>query len=1100
MPRTRQKHAQYHSLLRAALFTCALIGAALLGGWLWVKSHVNDEIRRSIERRFAECYPDLHVTVRAARFIESHGIEVQGVSIARRDDGGLLAHIDELFAACPIDTAQLIAEQSPQPQRLVVRGLTVWAERSRDGKWNLARLWPLPKLGDGRCPPVAVENASVVISDLSRQPAGTFSMRNVNLRIALDERMAISDRSAAPAWKREYQLQGSLAADHCDRLEFNAVVDPDRGTWSAGGKAAGVRFTRQLLDDLPIRGLPIANAETLSWAAGASGNLQLQFSLAGDASKAETAATASTRPSCRFAVRGQLEHGQVVDPRLPYRIHEVRAGFYCDNQRLRIENLTARSGNAAIELTLDRRGLSAASPMTVQAKFTQLAIDPRVAESLPSELRLLWDRFQPQGTIDAEITAGFDGRRWSPQFDIRCRDLALAYFKFPYRIERTQGLVSLRDGVLSLDLQASAGGQAVAIRGLIEQPGTKNLGWIEIRGDRPIAIDDNLIGAIVDPKGQAVVRSLNVRGAVKINGRFERDDVRQTGFRKCVTLEIVGGSIRYEKFAYPIDAITGTVIWDDEGWKFPKLIGRNDSGTIECSGSWRPAAPTADGQLAGSQLALDITGTQIPLEDELREALSPRAQKIWRDLRPSGSIDLLNVGVRYQSAARQLGVTVQAQQWSESSSSASRSLSILPVWIPYRLDDATGMFVYRDGLIELSRVTARHGKTVFRIDGNCRSESDGRWLVDLPRVAADRVEVDRELLEGLPKLMGASLERLSPRGPMSLVGALRLAGDAHADAPPSASWDVQIDMENGSVQCGVPLNHVHGTVRLTGGRDANGFLSRGELSIDSLMVKDFQITNLRGPFMLDEAGVILGGEAERQLRDRAPRSLTAQFCGGTLSLDAGVRAAGTGVFLIDARLERGDLQQLARETQRSGQVTGKANARLTLRGDRQGPHTWRGQGFVRLFDAEIYEVPVLLQMLKLLSIRQPDKTAFTSSDLDFRIHGDHMYLDRVNFTGDAVSLRGHGEVNLRGQFSDLPPAAKPPPQLDLKFYALVGRDDFRIPGITDLLKQASQQFLLIRVTGTPDQPELVQEPLPALKETLEQIFPEVAAGNRADRQ
>jgi hypothetical protein len=50
-----------------------------------------------------------------------------------------------------------------------------------------------------------------------------------------------------------------------------------------------------------------------------------------------------------------------------------------------------------------------------------------------------------------------------------------------------------------------------------------------------------------------------------------------------------------------------------------------------------------------------------------------------------------------------------------------------------------------------------------------------------------------------------------------------------------------------------------------------------------------------------------------------------------------------------------------------------------------------------------------------------------------------------------------------------------------------------------LLQQASQQLLLIYVTGTLDRPHLTSEPLPMLGETLDQIFPEAAGGDRLSR-
>jgi hypothetical protein len=125
----------------------------------------------------------------------------------------------------------------------------------------------------------------------------------------------------------------------------------------------------------------------------------------------------------------------------------------------------------------------------------------------------------------------------------------------------------------------------------------------------------------------------------------------------------------------------------------------------------------------------------------------------------------------------------------------------------------------------------------------------------------------------------------------------------------------------------------------------------------------------------------------------------------------------------------------------------------------------------------------MLALLKLLSIRPPDRTAFTSSNIDFRIQGEHLYFDRIDFHGDVISLKGHGEMNLDRQ-------------IDMKFYTLVGRREWEPPALRALLQQAAQQILLIHATGTLDQPHLTREPLPMVRETLDQLFPEVAARNQ----
>ena len=46
--------ARFNAFVRGVLLTCAVVVGGLLAAWLAVRSQVNDEIRREVERRFAD--------------------------------------------------------------------------------------------------------------------------------------------------------------------------------------------------------------------------------------------------------------------------------------------------------------------------------------------------------------------------------------------------------------------------------------------------------------------------------------------------------------------------------------------------------------------------------------------------------------------------------------------------------------------------------------------------------------------------------------------------------------------------------------------------------------------------------------------------------------------------------------------------------------------------------------------------------------------------------------------------------------------------------------------------------------------------------------
>ncbi len=119
----------------------------------------------------------------------------------------------------------------------------------------------------------------------------------------------------------------------------------------------------------------------------------------------------------------------------------------------------------------------------------------------------------------------------------------------------------------------------------------------------------------------------------------------------------------------------------------------------------------------------------------------------------------------------------------------------------------------------------------------------------------------------------------------------------------------------------------------------------------------------------------------------------------------------------------------------------------------------------------------MLALLKTLRGRAPDTTAFNTADMNFRIQGEHVYLNNIHCQGDAVSLRGTGELNLDRS-------------IKMTFYPIVGRDDRRLPLLDQFLGRAGQQIMLIHVDGTLEAPETRSEVFPALAQAL-QAFPQL---------
>jgi hypothetical protein len=198
-----------------------------------------------------------------------------------------------------------------------------------------------------------------------------------------------------------------------------------------------------------------------------------------------------------------------------------------------------------------------------------------------------------------------------------------------------------------------------------------------------------------------------------------------------------------------------------------------------------------------------------------------------------------------------------------------------------------------------------------------------------------------------------------------------------------------------------------------------------------------------------------------------------------MTVDGQLRLSSAGEFQVEAALDNADLAAVAREiAPRQKGLSGKVFGAVTMTGTMQGVHTWRGAGQARLRDADVYELPVMIAMLNLLRVQRPDRSAFTTSQIDFRVEGDDLALDRIDFSGDLLCLKGKGRIT--GQR-----------EVDLKFYPQFGRDDAHLPLFRPLVGEASRQFLLIEVAGTLDRQNVTQTVFPRIDERLAEMFPEL---------
>jgi hypothetical protein len=1008
-----------------------------------------DVVRGRIEARLREELPGLAVHVQAASIVDGAGIVVRGVSVgdpSAPPQQRQLIWIDELTLSCGTDLAAL-ASGPPQITAIRVRRPVVHARRSADGRWTLSRLMRRPAAGPAV--PVAIDDATLMLED-----------EGLRSRTALRQIMVVIDPPAAGA--ATAQVRAACAGDLFDRATLAGRLVPSTGVFDVSGTVDAIDLSPRLTAMLPP---PAAR-----WLGGLAGRLDLRGHAVGSLAAPDAVA---------FEAAGKLESGRFEHPQLPFAVSDVTVEFGADRGGVRCDRLEARSGSTLLRGSGRLAGWDDAADFDVAVEAERLIVGRHWEGLLPEALAAQWSRLLPAGEVDVTARIARRAGVLDPDVAVRCRNVSLTHYRFPYRLDRTVGTVAFKNGGVALHLAGQAGGHAVQVDGQFGRSGGGTSGFLEVRGDR-MQIDDALLAAL-PARSAAIVRMLRGAGSFGFVFRHERSPQLPGSHANSLGVRLTQCSLCYAGFPYPLTNVSGVLRMNGGRWTIQDVVGSNDTGVVHCSGTLDPIGAD-DGELT-----LNLVGRDLVLEPELRDALPPGMRRIWNDVAPRGNAEF-TATVRHRVKARRTDVEVAATPVGD-------TVSIEPAWFPYRLERLRGRLTLADGRLRFDDVRGMHDRTTVTTAGSCQFAADGGWRVSFERLTADRFRADHDILRALPAGLRQAVASVDLRGLLSLNGTLDVYStassvtvlpDGRTESLPgqaAAAWDLHLDVEQAALDLGLPVEHVHGGIRLRGQSDGRGWQTRGDVAIDSAMCRGVQLTNLQGPLAMDAGGVRLGAAAAEP-GGPAGRRLSARLAGGTLLLEGSVAAAAPGNFTLAATLGDADLERLAGDlTGATQRHRGRVFGGVDVTGSRAGLHSLAGRGQLRLRDADIYELSVVVALLKILRVKPPDRNAFSTSLVDFRIEGPRAYLDTIELSGDAISLVGAGEIDFDSN-------------INLTFRPIMGAAETQLPAMKRLLGGAGGQFMLVHVAGTLADPVPTTEAFPTLAAALQKFQTQRRGGER----
>ena len=1093
------------------LLLVAVVGVA---GWLIFQQTVHNKLRGAIQTKILQQISPLGMGIEIgdAHFTEGKGLSLDDIDLhlAAGQHSSPATRSNLQVAKLQIHSRSSLTDLATgalKPDAIEVHRANLQMIRGLDGQFDFTPIIAqLSQLSPGQTTfaPVLLRDSEIEIVSLD-QSLPTISLSGINFNVSPVQHQGQS----------LLHVEGEFGTDAVSQIRISLFFNQQTKTWNTQLSCHGATISRDIVQSLPSniasQFAQIQNLNgRLSFNATASGNDQLD-----------------QLPT--FELNGRLDNFSIDAPRLPVAVAGLSTSFLVNNDGIVVQNMQAKiDQQTAFNLSYTQVGLYPRKAWRCVGKVNQFVLNyrDRLAAWLPPAGHKFMDEFAPDGTGDISFDLSHDGNHLSRTIAGKLTDMSFAFFKMPYRVDHCTGQFKLIDTHLDFSIHSTIHQHPASLTGVADNIGIGSPTFrvnLDVPGEVPID-EKLLIACDAQPTLSRIVRSFNPSGFVSGRSIIERH-VPDGQVDKWFDIRIHECKVRHSKFAYPIDNVNGQVLVNNSHYQFKNLSGTNNNATVSCQGTWEPT----------NGLDLAFQSRKVPLDAQLRQALQPEIQEIWDGFRPRGSIEKLAVFMRLPIGAPELDLQIEAT-FPESEAAAANYISIFPIWFPYQINHLTGKLIVGQGRINLIDASGRHHKTRFACQGQGRYTNTD-WSLRLKNLLVTALPVDADLLAAVPQSLVTPLAQLRFEGLANVNGEITLAGakihneftptpdrqrpsaypvqfanqaapnsrvqqsshSAPAYNPPESSmaWDVRINTNQANMLIGLPLKNVFGGVRLTGIYDGKNIDCDGHLDFDSMTVYDHQITQVTGPFRIDNQRVTAGAFVEKfspnngaikslQSIDTVQgESLSGILHKGVVRLDAQMNTFGKNEFLVQTTMADGCIatvcQEIAPELKN---VTGHSFAAFKMTGDHSGTHSHRGSGNIQLRDAKIYELPIFISMLKILNVRQLTRTAFDSSNIDFKILGERVIFERMEFIGDAISLLGDGEMNLDWD-------------IDLNFYTVIGRNRLNIPLISQLYRAGSQRTLAIKVDGKLDNPRTHSSVLPEFNENLKQLFnPDNAIANR----
>jgi len=595
-------------------------------------------------------------------------------------------------------------------------------------------------------------------------------------------------------------LRPRLKTISVDDFVFNVRCDLDSGLWNlagfklrvpkgGSGQIPLIVLQRGTLQYSKISQGQVKVAASVPLAAKFVSDTQTQDGCSFEITTAKMAAasaksrlTGAWKPGL-VTIAGGISSTDVSALEMSWLIDNLAAELKYDPNSAFALKLRIKDFRAKLSPSLDKFALVGPSFLEKSGRFTAL--------------QRFFNRYQPSGRIDLSFDASGNLNRLdesSLSGKVYCKDVAVCYSGFPYKIERLVGSLDFTGNTVTFDnLIGSHRDVKLSINGWIRDFAPDWKYQVRIASGN-MTLDNDLYDALGD-RHKEFWSAYSPRGLAAVDYQLARNS--QTDKNETLTVDLLNAEALYRDFPYPLKNLTGKLIFDGETIIVSNVVSQPASRTITLNGK-----AVTDANKPAYSIQIDVNN--VPLDSTLKQALPAAQRNLCDQLTPTGLID------------GRINVSSPGPDSNTANYTADlffKNASLKPRELPIPISEVSANAVFTPDSINVKSLTGLYDRGRLSLSGRIQPDLQNKPPGYSLAAKLEQVQLNDNLFALLPASLRKIVSDFQPDGKVNLSARL-----TRTDTGSSPSYEATIDCLGDSInfkQFPYPLKDVTGALMVT---------------------------------------------------------------------------------------------------------------------------------------------------------------------------------------------------------------------------------------------------------------------------------------------